>query len=543
MSRSKRLLLGALAFAAFVLACAPTTPVATRLPTASPSAPPATSTRSTAATPAAGVRAFAFGVEYMVPGLAQIYAQAGARSTRAAGATFGWGTLEPNAPRAPGQHDYRWSNADRYVAEYQAAGFDQIQLYTTANNKWASSKPKNHFPDAEFLDDYEDYIFNLVERYDGDGKNDAPGLNYPVLDYVIESEWTGYFPGTTDEYLQLLTIAHRAVKRANPNARVWLVPLMMIDVFDSNPSADEIAKRAKTNWPFRHPIPETQKLLTHPDLFDVIEIHSLGDYTELEATAAWLRAEMRKNGYAKPIFIGDALGISQFVWPISPRALTPNATDADFLTFAPIRPNDALRVIQLLEALKDAHAPDHDAATRWFRAEHAKALVKKFAAAIHAGYAGMNAWAVADGALLQQPRVTGDWFFMGMIEAQPGLVTWTPGAPRPAYYALKQTIEKLDGYSSVERWRVGQSVYAYGFVVRGKPVIVMWNEPGRIYFPGETEPTTKANLPINAARAIVARTITEIGGSTPRVETVNVTNGVVSLTLDSTPIFVEPEAK
>jgi dipeptidyl aminopeptidase/acylaminoacyl peptidase len=44
MSRSKRLLLGALAFAAFVLACAPTTPVATRLPTASPSAPPATGT-------------------------------------------------------------------------------------------------------------------------------------------------------------------------------------------------------------------------------------------------------------------------------------------------------------------------------------------------------------------------------------------------------------------------------------------------------------------------------------------------------------------
>jgi len=533
MIRSRHLVASALLFFFLTLACENVTPTSaprpTTLPTSPATAPPAVTATNTVA-PVPVLRTFAFGVEYMVPGLAQIYGQTGARSTRPSAETFGWQNIEPTAPR-DGEHDYKWDKVDRYITEYQGAGFDQIQIYTTALNNWASSKPGNYFPDAQYLDDYEDYIFNFVERYDRDGNHDMPGLKYPVLDYVIEREWTSYFPGTTDEYLQLLTVAHRAVNRANPNARVWLVPLMMVDVFDHNPSADEIAKRVKVNYSFRHPAGETQKLLTHPELFDVIEIHSLGDYTELDDTMTWLSAEMKKNSYAKPIFIGDGLGISQFFWPMG----------ADFLTFAPIRSNDALRVITLLDAIKDANATDHGAATRWFRAEHAKALVKKFAAAIHNGYAGMNAWAVADIALFQQPRVTGDWFFMGMIEAQPGLVTWTPGAPRPAYYALKQTIEHVKDFSSVEKLNTGSSVVAYRFTVRGKPVLVAWNEPGRIYFPGETEPSVKINLPINAARATVTYTITQIGVNTPRIEKMAASNNLLALTLDSTPVFIAPE--
>jgi hypothetical protein len=529
-----------------ILACDYAAPTGTATP-ATPStisSAPTISNPQTAnnlgAASADSLSSFAFGVEYAVPGLAQIYAQSGAHSTRAAAETFGWDQVEPRVPVA-GQHKYAWAKVDGYITEYQNAGFSQIQIYTTAFNHWASSKPKHYFPDAEYLDDYENYIFSLVERYDGDGQDDAPGLKYPVLDYVIEREWTEFFPGTTDEYLQLLTIAHRAAQRANPNVRVWLVPLMMIDVFDRNPSAEQIAQRATVNYTFRHPIVEAQKLLTHPELFDVIEIHALGDYTELEATATWLRAEMKKNGYGKPIFVGDAMGISQGIWATDLRALTPNATDSDFLTFAPLRPNDAIRFIDLLDAMKEAGNPQREAATRWFRAEHAKALPKKIAAAMNAGYAGMNVWALADIPLLQQPRITGDWFFMGMIESQMGLGTFTPGEPRPAYYALKMTVEKLSGATSVEKLDVGGSIVAYRFVVRGNPLIIIWNEPGRIYFPGETEPTVTVNLPSVATNVTVTRVITELGISTPHVETIQAIDGKVPLTLDSTPEFIEPK--
>ena len=128
---------------------------------------------------------------------------------------------------------------------------------------------------------------------------------------------------------------------------------------------------------------------------------------------------------------------------------------------------------------------------------------------------------------------------MGMIESQMKLGTFTPGAPRPAYYALKMTIEKLNGATSVEKLNLGGSVVAYRFVVRGNPVVVAWNEPGRIYFPGETEPTIPANLPSGAANVIVTRVITELGENTPHIETIPVVDGTVALTLDSTPVFVE----
>ncbi len=132
---------------------------------------------------------------------------------------------------------------------------------------------------------------------------------------------------------------------------------------------------------------------------------------------------------------------------------------------------------------------------------------------------------------------------IGSAGAQPGLAAWTPGAPRPAYYALKQTIEKLKDYSSAEKLSVGANVVAYRFSVRGRPIVVAWGEPGRIYFPDETEPMTKLNLPISAPRAIVTRAITEMGISTPRAENVDATGGILTLTLDSTPVFVEPEIK
>jgi hypothetical protein len=124
--RSAKLVIYVCALCAFALACGQGTPIATRAPTPAiqPSDQPTT-------------QPFAFGVEYMLPGLAQIYAQAGARSTRPAAETFGWREVEPNAPR-DGAHDYKWDKVDRYITEYQNAGFDQIQIYTTAWNEWAS---------------------------------------------------------------------------------------------------------------------------------------------------------------------------------------------------------------------------------------------------------------------------------------------------------------------------------------------------------------------------------------------------------------------
>ena len=150
----KRLLLLALVvLSSLLMGCIPPAPKATRTPrpSATPKAAPSPTPTQPPVTPSAG---FAFGVEYMLPGgLAATYSQLGAKWARS-GTTkqFSWGVIEPKAPAADGQHKYDWAEADRIVAEWQKAGF-HIQVYTNANNTWASSTKLHHIPNPEFMDD------------------------------------------------------------------------------------------------------------------------------------------------------------------------------------------------------------------------------------------------------------------------------------------------------------------------------------------------------------------------------------------------------
>ncbi len=89
-------------------------------------------------------REFALGVEYMVPGLASVYARTGVTWAKAMGMGFSWGDIEPEKP-VRGQHRYRWEQTDRLILEYQRAGFRNFHVYVKCRNPWASSKPLKPF--------------------------------------------------------------------------------------------------------------------------------------------------------------------------------------------------------------------------------------------------------------------------------------------------------------------------------------------------------------------------------------------------------------
>lgn len=59
----------------------------------------------------AGESRFALGVEYMVPGLAEVYANTGVTWAKAIGMGFAWGDIEPKPP-VDGGHNYRWEPTD-----------------------------------------------------------------------------------------------------------------------------------------------------------------------------------------------------------------------------------------------------------------------------------------------------------------------------------------------------------------------------------------------------------------------------------------------
>ncbi|TSC92883.1 MAG: hypothetical protein CEN89_401 [Candidatus Berkelbacteria bacterium Licking1014_7] len=80
---------------------------------------------------------------------------------------------------------------------------------------------------------YANFVEKVVERYDGDGVNDAPGLKTPIKYWEImnEPEMQGggiggageelkFFVGSSQEYLEILKTSYEAVKKADSEAKV-----------------------------------------------------------------------------------------------------------------------------------------------------------------------------------------------------------------------------------------------------------------------------------------------------------------------------------
>lgn len=80
---------------------------------------------------------------------------------------------------------------------------------------------------------YEKWLTAVVERYDGDGKEDMSGLQFPVLHYEIGNEpdltrspnsdsGTVFYIGTPETYAELLQKSYVAIKSANSNVQVLI---------------------------------------------------------------------------------------------------------------------------------------------------------------------------------------------------------------------------------------------------------------------------------------------------------------------------------
>ncbi len=146
---------------------------------------------------------------------------------------FIWGEIE----RVPGE--YNWRRTDQLVSQAQSrraavlvtvwpfAEWDQESCHADQPHA------KGAFP--EFGDllympcdmaAYLTWLGAMVERYDGDGLDDMPGLVYPLRHWEIlnepamQSTELTFFQEGPAEYLELLKVSYAAVKEADPNAVV-----------------------------------------------------------------------------------------------------------------------------------------------------------------------------------------------------------------------------------------------------------------------------------------------------------------------------------
>ena len=160
---------------------------------------------------------------------------------------FQWGMIE----KEPGFFDF--FETDNYVREAQSHG-----MHILANIQpfahWDQAKCHQDLPVPDQpaepgffttkgkpceMEGYKNFVIRLVERYDGDGVDDMPGLTFPIKHWEVMNEPefnTGmlvFFQGDAADYFEILKTTHEAVKYADPEAYVvqgGMAGMMKIDI-------------------------------------------------------------------------------------------------------------------------------------------------------------------------------------------------------------------------------------------------------------------------------------------------------------------------
>lgn len=131
----------------------------------------------------------------------------------------------PWSKREPKPGVFKWEKLDKMVLRLQHLGIEPFLTMDT-DAKWgivSSKKRAKNRPPSD-LRIWQRFVGALVERYDADGIDDAPGLLRPVRYYQAANEWvsdknrSGGWSGTTDEFIQFINGTHDAAKASYPEA-------------------------------------------------------------------------------------------------------------------------------------------------------------------------------------------------------------------------------------------------------------------------------------------------------------------------------------
>ncbi|MGW5057658.1 hypothetical protein ACWEQ2_10225 [Streptomyces sp. NPDC004096] len=198
-----------------------------------------------------------------------------------------WSQVEPE----PGRFD--WTVVDAILGQLDPA----VETWVTVccSSPWATRHPSNFLPSspAKDLEQYERFVRALVSRCRG--RVDHWQCNN-------EPSNTGLlWAGTAPEYVEQLTVFHRAVRSCDPGSAVVLGGCGY-DVLSSPPDSE--ARRF-----FDH-------LVEHGrDAFDLFSVHLYGDPRAIPEQVATVRRMMRRHGYERPVVAGEYNGPTLFELP------------------------------------------------------------------------------------------------------------------------------------------------------------------------------------------------------------------------------------
>ena len=127
---------------------------------------------------------------------------------------------------------FSWAKADKYVTYAQNHNQKTIATIWPYSN-WEQKSCKRKKGRSPFgkrftkylskpcsMENYKTFLLALVDRYDGDGQNDMPGLTKPIIHWEImnEPEFRMFFKGTEDEFVEIFNFSSKLIKSKQKDA-------------------------------------------------------------------------------------------------------------------------------------------------------------------------------------------------------------------------------------------------------------------------------------------------------------------------------------
>jgi hypothetical protein len=211
---------------------------------------------------------------------------------------FVWHEIEVERER------YKWDTADDFVKLAQSHEFNLLAtLWPFAD--WDQRNCRSKLPTykaEEFLElgeyrskpcdmkAYEEFVKRVVERYDGDGKDDMPGLLYPIKYWEVSNEPSMqeelvFFSGSPEDYYDLLRVTYQAVKDADPEALVLHGGIAGFGGDGAGKFWQKVLDLGGGNY------------------FDIANHHSIGDGEDLQIPH--MKAFLDKNNVNKPMWMPE----------------------------------------------------------------------------------------------------------------------------------------------------------------------------------------------------------------------------------------------
>ena len=394
----------------------------------------------------------------------------------AATAPVPWALVEPTRGPA-GSPRYQWKVLDDAVLVWQLAGLDPV-LVLSPESPWASQPREKSawheavrgaLPRAECQGAlraatgatpllpaawtrWQRFVRDVVERYDGDGSQDMPGLRRPirhvqVLHGIDPDAWLG----DAESLLRLLHHAMEGARAASDKTHL-LAPTMDLRATGHAPFPDE------REWNFRigritpgnnQPLGRLEmrrhfgfakRLLGLPRLYDILCQRGSDHLADDVANLSFLRRTLEASGAG-----------SKGLWLVdNPMRKLGEARDPSAV--APKRDEQRLRRRWLPAALNPRHA-QHGRALDWLRRGQAYDLVRGFGRARAAGADAVLFFAPWDRLPPSHParvRARG----MGLL-ADTADGTAKSLRPTAAWYAYAQMLGHLKGHRGAVETPIG----------------------------------------------------------------------------------------